>query len=82
MDFFFSFIAIGALKTLELLDVSFNYLEKLPEEIGCLQKLKRLYAFSNRLKQLPKCIWFTDFTIASCCNFYSKHFAHDIYMYF
>jgi Leucine-rich repeat (LRR) protein len=49
------YLAIGALKTLELLDVSFNYLEKLPEEIGCLKKLKRLYAFGNKLKQLPKC---------------------------
>lgn len=40
---------------MELLDVSFNYLESLPEEIGGLKKLKKLYAFSNRLKELPKC---------------------------
>lgn len=56
---------------MELLDVSFNYLESLPEEIGGLKKLKKLYAFSNRLRELPKCK-FILLIYLSIDSFYTK----------
>ncbi|MEM7055871.1 MAG: leucine-rich repeat domain-containing protein [Bacteroidota bacterium] len=46
--------AIGELKSLKTLDLSYNQLRALPEEIGNLVNLKELHLFRNQLEALPE----------------------------
>jgi Leucine-rich repeat (LRR) protein len=66
---------IGQLKTLEELELGFNFFKSLPKEIGSLTKLVRLVAPKNSLTTLPlECSKLTqlqivDFTYNSFTSF-------------
>lgn len=44
---------IGLMRSLTILDLSFNQLESLPAEIGMLTNLKKLLVYGNKLRDLP-----------------------------
>ena len=45
---------MGRLKALQVLDVSHNLLQHLPDEIGSLEELVELELSHNKLKELPE----------------------------
>ena len=44
---------IGSMRSLTILDLSFNKLDSLPPEIGMLTNLKKLLVYGNLLRDLP-----------------------------